>query len=182
MELNTSSINNNLNLSDTKEKNKGYGKEFLIPNDPVAEGIKKNVKNPIDREEDLMLWDNLGKNFKLNNNTYEEFQELKKKIVCFPPATAPGIVRRQYREYMQKLPKGVRDEMQGILTFTYGEFVQNKGNASSDWSKLINDIKKNIGTIGNLNTDFDFIRQCVDDFGEFGKEQKEDESVRQIII
>lgn len=27
---------------------------------------------------------------------------------------------------MKKLPKDVRDEIQGILTFTYGEFIRKK--------------------------------------------------------
>ncbi|MBE6048409.1 MAG: hypothetical protein E7213_08440 [Clostridium sp.] len=181
MTLNISSINNNSNLLNTNEKNRN-NKEFSIQNDPVVEGIQKNVKDPIDREEDLMLWDNLGKNFKLNNNTYEGFQEIKKSLVCFPPATAPGRVRRQYREYMQKLPKGARDQMQGILTFTYGECVRNKGVDSSDWKQVLNAMKNGIGTIGDLNTDFDFIRKCVNDFSQFDKETKEDESVRQILI
>ena len=60
MEINISrisnSFNNKINSKKTKEES---NKKFIIPNDPVAEGICKNVKDPIDREEDLRFWNQI---------------------------------------------------------------------------------------------------------------------------
>ena len=182
MALNISSINNSLSLSNIRKYIGEKKENFSIEGDPIAEGINKNVNDPIDREEDLLLWNDLKTWVRPKDNSYEGFKELKENLVSFPPATAPGIVRKQYREYMQKLPKSVREEMQDVLLFTYGEFVKNKGINSSDWKQVINAMKGSLGKIGNLNTDFDFIDNCLDDFSQFNKEPKEDESVRQIII
>ena len=172
MEINISrisnSFNNKINSKKTKEES---NKKFIIPNDPVAEGICKNVKDPIDREEDLMLWENLSKNFKLNNNTYEEFKKLKNSMIGFPPPSAPGRVQRQYREYMEKLPKDVRDKIQGILTFTYAELVRNKTIDPSNWSQVLKLMKANVCRVGDLSIGTGIVEKCLDDFCDFNKEQ-----------
>lgn len=182
MGINITSINKNYNSTSANVKSEESEKKFSLLNDPVAEGIRKNVKDPIDQEEDLMLWENLSKNFKLNNNTYEEFKKLKNKMIGFPPPSAPGRVQRQYREYMSKLPKNVRDKVQGILTFTYAEALRNQTIDPSNWSQVMNLMKANVGIVGDLSIDPNIVQKCVDDFSQFDKETKEDESVRQIII
>ena len=183
MIMNISTINSKLNDSFNENKtNEKDEMDFSMMCDPIVEGIKKNVKDPIDKEEDLLLWNELKTWVTPKDYSYEGFKKLKEGLVSFPPATAPGKVRKQYREYMEKLPKAVRDEMQNILLFTYGEFARNDGINSSDWKQVIKAMKKNLGKVGPLDADFGFINRCLDDFSDFDKETKEDESVRQILI
>ena len=182
MALNISSLNSTSSLSKIRNESVKGNTDFSIENDPIVEGIKKNVKDPIDKEEDLLLWNELKTWVTPKDYSYEGFKKLKEGLVSFPPATAPGKVRKQYREYMEKLPKAVRDEMQNILLFTYGEFARNDGINSSDWKQVIKAMKKNLGKVGPLDADFAFINRCLDDFSDYDKETKEDESVRQILI
>lgn len=188
MIMNISGINNlsdSFNKISTKEE---IDKKFIIPNDPVAEGICKNVKDPIDMEEDLRFWNQVKesgiKYCKSGNEemTFSDFKELKEVTVGFPPPSAPGRVRKAYREYMEKLPKDIRDEMQGILTFTYGKFIREKGIKPSDWKQILKIMNQHTGELGYPNTDFNFIKSCLDDFKDFDKEPKADERMRQIVI
>ena len=121
--------------------------------DPVAQEIKKNVKDPIDMEEDLIFWKQVKesgiKYCKSGEKemTYSDFKELKEVTVGFPPPSAPGKVRKAYREYMDKLPKSKRDEMQGILTFTYGKFISEKGIKASDWKQVLKIMNQHIAVV-----------------------------------
>lgn len=184
MAININAINN-LNSSFNEKRTKESSSEkFSIPNDPVVEGIRKNVKDPIDQEEDLRFWKSCsGIKPAEGEMTYDKFLELKKEVVGFPPPSALGRVRKAYREYMDRLPKNVRDNMQGILTFTYGLFIDKKNVKTSSWGQIIGIMKEHVGEIGNSDiTNFDLLSKILDDCSSFDKEQKEDESVRQILI
>ena len=85
MTMNISGINNlsdSFNKISTKEES---DKKFIIPNDPVAEGICKNVKDPIDMEEDLRFWNQVKesgiKYCKSGNEemTYSDFKDFDKE-------------------------------------------------------------------------------------------------------
>lgn len=186
MKINISKISNNINIQ-TKTRDLRENKiKFSSFVDPVTQGIMKNVKNPIDQEEDLRFWNEVKdagiKYCKGEEMTYEDFKELKEITVGFPPPSAPGYIRKAYREYMNKLPKNKRDEIQGILSFTYAECINRKGIKPSSFGAILDLMKQHLGEIGDKNTDFDFIRKCLNDFSDFDKESKADERMKQMLI
>ena len=184
MTINILAVNGVYCNSQNVQRNKN--KEFPELRDPISEAIRKNVKDPVDREEDLRFWKTTcdsGIKFKKENPTYEDFLDLKKNIVSFPPQTAPGRVRKAYREYMNRLPKNVRDEMQGILTVTYGLFIAKNNMRTCNWGQILGIMKEHVGEIGDIKTtNFDLLSQILNDCDTFDKDSKEDESVRQILI
>ena len=97
-------------------------------------------------------------------------KSLKNSMIGFPPPSAPGRVQRQYREYMKKLPKDVRDKVQGTLTFTYAELLRNKTIDPSNWSQVLKLMKANVGRVGDLSIGTGIVEKCLDDFSEFNKE------------
>lgn len=167
MSLNISAVNSiSSNLYNIKKSTKKSDNNFSIANDPVVDGIYKEEKDPVDREEDLLFWkeskENLG--FKKGFN-YDDFKEFKKAVVCFPPATAPGYVRKDYREAMAKLPENQRNKIEGILTFTYADFVNNKNINTSNFGSVIDAMKEHIGQLGDpATTDFGSINEFLDEF------------------
>ena len=43
-------------------------------------------------------------------------------------------------------------------------------------------MNQHTGELGYPNTDFNFIKSCLDDFKDFDKEPKADEGMRQVVI
>ncbi|MDD3224347.1 MAG: hypothetical protein PHX70_06555 [Clostridium sp.] len=167
MSLNISAVNSSSsNLYNVKKSSKKSDSNFSIDNDPVVDGIYKEEKDPVDREEDLLFWKESKENFGFKKGfNYDDFKELKKEVVGFPPATAPGYVRKEYREKMNKLPQNVRNKIEDILTFTYGEFVNGKNIDASNFGNVIDAMKEHIGQLGDpATTDFGFINEFLDGF------------------
>ena len=188
MGLDISSINKSLNNTfNFKSANKKTGNEFKDLLDPISEAIRKNVKDPIDKEEDLLFWKNTcdsGVKFEKQNPNYDDFLELKKAVLCFPPQTASGKVRRAYREMMDRFPKNVADDLKYTLNCTYNTFVRNKNMNISNFSAVIDVMDEYTGRVGDpKTTDFALISETLMNFKDIiSNETKEDESVRQILI
>lgn len=165
MALNISAVNSiSNNLYNIKKSTKKSDNNFSIDNDPMIDEIYKEDKDPVDREEDLRLWKETKESSFIMKKGFT-LTDLKKAIVCFPPATAPGYVRRDYREAMAKLPENQRNKIEGILTFTYGEFVNGKNIDASNFGNVIDAMKEHIGQLGDPSTtDFGFIKQFLDEF------------------
>ena len=69
------------------------------------------------------------------------------------------------------MPKDVRDNIQGILTFTYAELVRNKTIDPSNWSQVLKLMKANVCRVGDLSIGTGIVEKCLDDFCDFNKEQ-----------
>ena len=190
MGLNISGINKDLssNISlKLKKANTPNEKTFSELCDPISQAIRKHVKDPVDREEDLLFWKNTcdsGIKFQKQNPNYDDFLELKKAVMCFPPQTASGRVRRSYREMMDKLPKNVADDLRYTLNCTYNTFVRNRNMDSSNFGAIIDAMTQYTGRVGNpATTDFSLINQVLLDLkNKINENTNEDESVRQILI
>jgi hypothetical protein len=96
-----------------------------VKNDDITDNILREIENeadPIDREEDLRLYNMLKNN--LNKEKHIDLQRMKQMLVCFPPATAPGYVRKAFREALEKLPESQRHQIGIGFTLEYGSFAK----------------------------------------------------------
>lgn len=187
MTMNISNISNNINNSfDINVSEKSNDLDFSQLCDPIAQDIRKNVKDPIDREEDLRFWKIFSESmeFKKKNPNYDDFLDLKKKVMGFPPETASGRVRRAYREMMDRFPKDVRENIGAILNVTYDTFIRNKNFNVGDFGRILNEMGKYTGQVGDpVITDFNLINEVLGNLNnQISSDIKEDESVRQILI
>jgi hypothetical protein len=82
----------------------------------------------IDKEEDAILYQELkacGCDFKKHS-----LEDYKKAIVSFPPLTAPGNVRKAYRQAFQNATPAEKEASRGMSLYMYIYKDQNKDNFS----------------------------------------------------
>lgn len=96
----------------------------------------------ISEEEDKKDYEQYTKSHILNS-AYS-FEDAQKHRVSFPPTTAPGIVRKAWREQWEKATEKEKDAMRSFDTI-YGQFLmENKEDITNDlngYLKLIGEMK-----------------------------------------
>lgn len=125
-------VNNNSNINTSSDLYSSKSSTFndklkgvcAANNNDAAANILKEINNEADstdREEDRILYNEMKHMIKKDSDL--NLQTMKQAIVTFPPATAPGYVRKAFSEALEKLPESQRNQIAGGLNIEYGGFV-----------------------------------------------------------
>lgn len=135
-------------------------------NDPwknILNEINKE-SNPIDREEDLRLYNKLKDKIKIDSNF--NLEKVKNMVISFPPATAPGYIRKAYRElYEKSTPEQQKSFMDLCLCFeSYKEYGKSYNctsflNSLKGFSEYFKGYENYLG-----KSKFDFLNKILNDF------------------
>lgn len=109
------------------------------------ENSSKLDDKKISDEEDKKLYELYQKSHMAH--TAKSFEDFKRDRITFPPDTAPGIVRKVWREKWEKATAKEKDDMMSFDT-VYGTFLrENKKDMPNDlngYLKLMNNMKSYI--------------------------------------
>ncbi|OAA84354.1 hypothetical protein [Clostridium coskatii] len=176
--INLNGINiNKYNFNDkiSKKNNSNSQDSEVYDFKPTSTGDKhildeiNNETDPIDKQEDLLLYAHLKKagiDFK-NSSSWE--QE-KSRVSGFPPPTAPGYIRQAFREALLNVPENEGANIAFDLSCEYNMYTsQNKaGNPNS--ISFYNDFIKYASQCNDFNSNllgedvYKYTKKLLNDF------------------
>ena len=132
-----------MNLTINQAQSQNHTKKYLKNNRNGKISLEiELVDKKISEEEDKIDYERYKKSHMLHS-AYS-FKDAQKHRVSFPPTTAPGIVRKVWREKWEKATEKEKDAMRSFDT-VYGTFLmENKKDMPNDlngYLKLMNNMK-----------------------------------------
>lgn len=130
-----------MNLTINHGQTRNYRNNYLKDNRNEKISLETELADKkISEEEDKIDYERYTKSHMLHS-AYS-FEDSQKHNISFPPTTAPGIVRKAWREQWEKATEKEKDAM-SQLNFIYMDvFNSNNGNMPNDLNGYINLMEK----------------------------------------
>ena len=137
-----------MDLTINQDQSRNYTKKYLKNNKDEKFSLGLDDKK-ISEEEDKKVYELYQKSHMAHSA--KSFEEFKRDKITFPPNTAPGIVRKAWREQWEKATEKEKDAMRSFDT-VYGTFLmENKKDMPNDLNGYLNLMDNMKGYIERYN-------------------------------
>ncbi|MGV8981144.1 hypothetical protein [Clostridium sp.] len=126
-----------MDLTINQNQSRNYTNKYLKNNRNGKISLEIELADKkISEEEDKIDYEMYTKSHMLHS--VYSFEEAQKHRVSFPPTTAPGIVRKAWREQWEKATEKEKDAMRSFDTIYGQTFMENKEDMTNDLNGYIN--------------------------------------------
>jgi hypothetical protein len=130
-----------VNLTINHGQTRNYTNKYLKDNRNEKISLESEFTDKkISEEEDKIDYERYTKSHMLHS-AYS-FEDSQKHNVSFPPTTAPGVVRKAWREQWEKATEKEKDAMRSFDTIYGQTFMENKEDMTNDLNGYLNLMEK----------------------------------------